>query len=394
MRFVSVGDVVLHVDAVLPPGRPVIVFANSLGTDFHMWDEVVARLDGSFGVVRYDKRGHGLSEVAPTPHGIADHARDLAGLLDTLGVTQAVICGISVGGMIALSLSEQRPDLVRGLILSNTAHKIGTAETWNSRIDAIKAGGIASIVDAILDRWFLPSFRTELPETHGGYRRMLLRAPAEGYIAVCAAIRDGDLTSAARAVKVPTLCLTSDKDVSVPSEVTKGMADLISGAGFEMITGAGHLPAIEQPDAFARHIRTYMTAIDIRQPGDDGKYAQGMATRRSVLGDAWVDRAEANKTPFDTYFQHFITETAWCGLWSRPGFTRRERSIVTIALLAGLHHFEEMSGHIKATARTGATKDDIAEALMHVAIYGGIPTANHAFSVAKKTYQEMEEAGQ
>ncbi|HTH96217.1 MAG TPA: 3-oxoadipate enol-lactonase [Stellaceae bacterium] len=390
MRFIPVGDIVLNVEAVLPPGRPVIVFINSLGTDLRMWDDVVERLDGSFGVVRYDKRGHGLSEVGTTPYKIEDHARDLAGILDHLGVKQAVICGISVGGMISLALSEMRPDLVRGMILSNTAHKIGTAEAWNGRIDAIKAGGIASIVETILDRWFLANFKSERSAAHRIYRRMLLRSDQAGYIATCEALRDGDFTETARKVKVPTLCIAGDGDLSVPPELTKSMAELIPNARFEVVKAAGHLPAIEQPQDFAPLIRQFMTQIDIRTPAEDGKHAQGMATRRSVLGEAWVDRAEANKTPFDSYFQHFITETAWCGLWSRPGFTRRERSIVTIALLAALHHFEEMSGHIKATVRTGASKDDIAEALMHVAIYGGIPTANHAFSVAKKTYQEME----
>ncbi|MCJ9673941.1 MULTISPECIES: 4-carboxymuconolactone decarboxylase [unclassified Neorhizobium] len=120
------------------------------------------------------------------------------------------------------------------------------------------------------------------------------------------------------------------------------------------------------------------------------RYAQGMKTRRSVLGDAHVDRALANQTPFDGPFQEMITEGAWGTVWSRPNWSKRERSMVTIALLAALGHHDEVAMHIRATANTGATKDDICEALMHVAIYAGVPAANHAFKIAKATYAEMD----
>ena len=120
------------------------------------------------------------------------------------------------------------------------------------------------------------------------------------------------------------------------------------------------------------------------------RHRQGMVTRRSVLGDAHVDRAIANETPFDAPFQELITEGAWGSVWSRPNFTKRERSIVTIALLAALGQDEEVAMHIRATANTGATKEDIREALLHVAIYAGVPAANHAFKIAKSVYAEME----
>ena len=117
---------------------------------------------------------------------------------------------------------------------------------------------------------------------------------------------------------------------------------------------------------------------------------KGMATRRSVLGDAHVDRAQANKTEFDAPFQEMITDAAWGRVWSGDQWTKRERSMVTIALLAGLGHYEELAMHIRATANTGATADDIREALMHVAIYAGVPNANHAIKIAKETLAEME----
>jgi 4-carboxymuconolactone decarboxylase len=120
--------------------------------------------------------------------------------------------------------------------------------------------------------------------------------------------------------------------------------------------------------------------------------AKGMATRRKVLGDAHVDRAEASKTPFDAPFQAMITDAAWGHVWSRDTISLRERSMLTIALLAGLGNDHELAMHIRATARTGASKEDVMEALLHVAIYAGVPRANHAIRIARETFAEMERA--
>lgn len=122
------------------------------------------------------------------------------------------------------------------------------------------------------------------------------------------------------------------------------------------------------------------------------RYAQGMATRRRVLGDAHVDRAEAAKTPFDEAFQTLITEAAWGTVWARDTITARERSMLTIALLAGLGNDHELALHLRATANTGASQDDVLEALLHVAIYAGVPRANHAIKIAKETFAQMEAA--
>ena len=119
------------------------------------------------------------------------------------------------------------------------------------------------------------------------------------------------------------------------------------------------------------------------------RYAEGMRTRRKVLGDAHVDRAETTKTPFDAPFQDLITEGAWGTVWSRPGLTHRERSLLTLALLAALGNHEELAMHVRATANTRATPEDVREAMLHVAIYAGVPRANHAIKVIKDTYREM-----
>lgn len=120
------------------------------------------------------------------------------------------------------------------------------------------------------------------------------------------------------------------------------------------------------------------------------RYQSGMRTRRAVLGDAHVDRAEAAKTPFDEPFQKLITEAAWGTVWASDGITDRERSMLTLALLAALGNFEEIPMHVRATARTGASKQDVLEAFQHVAIYAGVPRANHALKLAKQTYEDME----
>lgn len=132
---------------------------------------------------------------------------------------------------------------------------------------------------------------------------------------------------------------------------------------------------------------------DARSPSD--RYRQGMVTRRRVLGDAHVDRASAATTSFDQPFQEMITEGAWGTVWSRPGISSRERSMITIALLAALGHDEEVAMHVRATANTGASREDITEALMHVAIYAGVPAANRAFKIAKHVFEQMDagEAG-
>lgn len=121
-------------------------------------------------------------------------------------------------------------------------------------------------------------------------------------------------------------------------------------------------------------------------------FTRGMAVRRAVLGDAHVDRAEARKTAFDADFQTFITEGAWGSVWARPGLTRRERSLITLALLAALGHDEEVAMHLRATANTGASAEDVKEALLHVAVYAGVPAANRAFRIAKEVYAEQGHA--
>ncbi|GAB4394082.1 MAG: 3-oxoadipate enol-lactonase [Kiloniellaceae bacterium] len=254
MDFRALNSVVLHVEDLGPEDRPALVFVNSLGTDFRIWDDVVVRLIERFRIVLYDKRGHGLSEEAEFPYSLDDHVDDLAALLDDLEIGKAIICGLSVGGLIAQGLAAARPELVAGLILCDTAHKIGTAEMWDQRMAAIEEGGIESIADAVLERWFTEEFRESDPIAMQGWYNMLTRTPEVGYLGTCAVLRDSDLTEQAKAIAVPTLCVVGEEDGATPPELVRAMADLIPGAGYEVIAGAGHLPCIEQPEVLAELI--------------------------------------------------------------------------------------------------------------------------------------------
>ncbi|PSM18647.1 3-oxoadipate enol-lactonase [Nitratireductor sp. StC3] len=258
MAFVRANGIVLHYEDRGDPAKPTLVFANSLGTDFRIWDAVMARLGDGFRFIRYDKRGHGLSEAPPPPYRLDDHIGDLEALLAHCGVGSCALVGLSVGGMIAQGLAARRPDLAEALVLMDTAHKIGTAEMWNQRIDGVTKNGIASLADAIMERWFTPAYRSPDNPDYAGYVAMLTRTPADGYAGTCAALRDADLTAGTAALTLPTLCVVGDQDGSTPPDLVRSTADLIAGARFEIVRDAGHLPCIEQPDAVAALLSDFL----------------------------------------------------------------------------------------------------------------------------------------
>lgn len=257
MHAVRIGDRSLHVEDRGPRDAPTLVFANSLGTDFRVWTPLLPHLPAGLRLVRYDKAGHGLSEDAGQ-RSIADHADDLAAVFDALEIGRAVLVGLSVGGMIAQAFHAAHRDRVAGLVLCDTAHRIGTPEMWNQRMETIRAGGIASMADPILERWFSAAFRRDRAAELGLWRSMLVRTPVEGYLAACAAIRDADLTAAARAIDVPACCLVGSEDGSTPPDLVRAFAALIPGATFHEVAGAGHLPGVEAPERVGRIVTDFL----------------------------------------------------------------------------------------------------------------------------------------
>lgn len=265
MPFVNIGGITLHHRNFKANGdaRPV-VFINSLGTDFRIWDEVVSDLNVDMPLLVYDKRGHGLSDIGGISS-IDDHVDDLSGLIDHFGLTNVVLCGLSVGGLIAQGFYARRPDIVEGLILCDTAHKIGTADSWNTRIATVESKGIQAIADAVLKLWFTPAFHTDRIAELDGYWNMMTRQAVAGYVGTCAAVRDADFTEVAQAIAVPTLCVVGDQDGSTPPDLVRWLAELIPGARFEIIRDAGHIPCVEQPGALTALIREFLASLPQRK---------------------------------------------------------------------------------------------------------------------------------
>ena len=259
MAFAHINGIVVHHELLGDPdAKNILVFANSLGTDFRIWLPVFDELDEDVAILVYDKRGHGLSGTGKAPYAMEDHVNDLIGLVEELDIKKAVYCGLSVGGLIAQGLYARRPDLVKALILCDTAVKIGTEDQWNSRIAAAEKDGIASISTSILQRWFTPEFHETRATDLEGYRVMLERQSVAGYTGTCAAIRDADYSADASNIKVPVMCVVGDQDGSTPPALVKATADLINGSTFEVISNCGHIPCVEQPEALAALIGKFM----------------------------------------------------------------------------------------------------------------------------------------
>lgn len=252
MQFLKVDDAVLHYQVIGgPENGPVLVFSNALGTDFRIWRDVIVRLVGKFTILTYDKRGHGLSETGQGSVNIERHAEDLAAIMDHAGLGSAIICGLSVGGLIAQQLYADRRDLVAALVLCDTAARLGTPESWNQRIAAVEAKGLVGVSDSILPNWFTAHFRMHRNDELAGYRTMLERQSPAGYIATCAALRDADLRDRARQIGVPSICVVGEEDGSTPVATVAELAKAIPGSRFEVIAGAGHLPCVEAPEKLA-----------------------------------------------------------------------------------------------------------------------------------------------
>jgi 3-oxoadipate enol-lactonase len=258
MAFARINDAVMHFRTEGRADGPAIVFINSLGTDFRIWQEVAPAFAEHMRVILYDKRGHGLSETVRPLHGIDDYVDDLVGLLDSLDVKRASLIGLSIGGMIAQRLAARAPEKVDALVLCDTAAKIGTLDMWAGRIRAVESHGIEPIADGISERWFTKSFREGKMAEHIGWRNMVVRTPVQGYIGACAAIRDADLTAETAAIKAPTLCVVGNQDGATPPDLVCATASLIAGARFSIISGAAHLPCIEQPSILIQLIADHL----------------------------------------------------------------------------------------------------------------------------------------
>ncbi len=257
MEFAKVNGTMLHYARDGAAAGVPMLFINSLGTDLRIWEALLSHFT-DFPLIRYDKRGHGLSDCPPAPYSIRDHAQDLAALMETLELSQVILVGISVGGMIALDFVANWPGRVRALVLSDTAPRIGTPQMWDERIGLLREQGMVHLGQAILSRWFVPEFAGSSPAAYRGYLNMLVRTPLEGYIGTCEAIRDADLTPVLGDIRVPSLVLCGAADLATPPELTRRMAEMLPDAVFQEIPAAAHLPCVEQPDQMAALISRFV----------------------------------------------------------------------------------------------------------------------------------------
>jgi 3-oxoadipate enol-lactonase len=239
-----------------------LVFINSLGTDFRIWDGLIPYFAERFAILRYDKRGHGLSDCPPAPYSIRDHKDDLAALLSELGIGPAILVGISIGGMIAMDFAATYPERVRALVLCDTGATIGNAAFWSERISIVRTQGMAAVAEGVVARWLTVAFATQQPAAYRGHYHMLARAPVAGYTATCEALRDADLSQAARTISAKTLILCGAQDMTTPPESSRVLGDMIKGSRFELIENAAHLPCIEQSEALAATMKRFFREGD------------------------------------------------------------------------------------------------------------------------------------
>ncbi|BDB28287.1 3-oxoadipate enol-lactonase [Cupriavidus sp. TA19] len=371
-----------------PASAPAIVFSNSLGTDYTMWEPQAAALAGRFRVVRYDTRGHGRSTAPGDAFTAEQLGQDVIAILDALSIGQAVFCGLSMGGLTGMWLGIHAPERFSRIVLANTAAKIGNAEGWNSRIDTVLRDGMGVMVAPSVERWFTPGFAATADRALDGLRSVLAGLDPRGYAASCAAVRDADFREALSSIPVPVLVIAGSQDPSTTAQEGRALADAIPGARFVELPAA-HISSFEQPGRFTAALVDFVQG---RLPvtDDHARYDAGLSVRREVLGSAHVDRSLARLTPLNEEFQNLITRYAWGEIWTREGLPRHTRSLLTIAMMVALNRSEELKLHLRAAANNGVTRDEIKEVLLQTAIYCGVPAANSAFHLAEEVFAEMD----
>jgi len=343
-----------------------------------MWDPQVPDLLSHFRILRYDMRGHGASEVTVGEYSIERLARDVLGLTDALGIEKFAFCGLSIGGMIGQWLAANAGERLSHAVLANTSPRAGP-EGMEARRQAVLAGGMAAVVDAVMQRFFsAKTLASQNPRAVTG-RRTLLGTDPVGYAGCCAAVRDMDQIDILRRIRVPTLIIVGDHDVSTPwdghGEV---LARQIKGARVVHLPTA-HLSNIERPRSFTAALLEFLLRHEIPDPME-----AGYEVRRAALGDAYVDAAIARTTEFTREFQELITGYAWGSIWARPGLDRRLRRMLALTTMVALGRWEEFRMHVRAGLARELEPCDLKEMILQAGVYAGVPAANMAFQIASE----------
>jgi 3-oxoadipate enol-lactonase len=238
----------LRHDVAGPPDAPTVVLSNSLGTTSMMWSAQAASLASRFRVVTFDTRGHGDSDSPPPPWTIDDLGNDVLALLDGLGLDRVAFAGVSLGGMLGMWLAVNAPQRVNRLVLICTSARVAAPDAYLQRATWVRANGIEPIVDAVVERWFTPTFARQHPHVVQDYKEMLAKSPVDGYASCCEAIAHMDLRADIGGIAAPTLVISGADDLAIPPSHGAAIAAAIPGASFVVVAGAAHLANVEQPD--------------------------------------------------------------------------------------------------------------------------------------------------
>lgn len=261
MNFFTSNGVRLAYRVDGPDDAPTLVLINSLGTNMHMWDQQVAQLSHTLRIVRYDSRGHGSSDVPASPYTFEQLGYDLLVLLDALQIERAHICGLSLGGIVALWLAVMYPERVSRAVFANTAARIGTEESWDTRINAVAAGGMAAIRDAVVARFLSARFREHNPEMTQQISDMVEATNPMGYSGACAALRGADLRTQVSAIRVPSLIIAGALDESTPPSQARELHAGITGSQLIVFDEVAHLSNIERPKEFSEYVLNFLMSV-------------------------------------------------------------------------------------------------------------------------------------
>ena len=259
------GDVRLYYELSGKPEGETLVFSNSLGSNLHMWDNVLPWFEKSYRVLRYDIRGHGESSVPPGPYTIAQLGGDVLHLIDRLGLDRVSVCGLSLGGMVAMWLGTHAPQRVRRLVLANTGARIGTPQMWDERVATVQSSGMASLATTGLQRWFTPGYREHHPSEMEIIRSMIAATDAHGYAACCGVLRDTNLRHEVRAIEAPCLVITGKYDPATPPSDGLALHSSLRHSSYVELD-ASHLSAWERAQEFADVVLAFLDT----QESNDG----------------------------------------------------------------------------------------------------------------------------
>lgn len=259
MAPIFLPDLRLNAEISGPQGGAPLVLVHALGTDLTIWDDLIPLLPPALRVLRLDLRGHGHSDTPSGPYAMGALIRDVERLMDHFALTDAVILGLSLGGLIAQGLAVKRMDLIRAMILSNTAARIGRSEQWLERIATVQSGGMQALHDATMERWLGRKWQ----ENHSLTRlsRTFLATRPDGWSACAAAIGGTDFYETTATLTLPTLAIAAANDGATPPDLVRETAALIRGHRFALIRGAGHIPMVEKPAEYAALVTQFLTEI-------------------------------------------------------------------------------------------------------------------------------------